>query len=209
MADDHGIFRDGFKVLLRGQHEVKLVGEAGDGKQLLNIIASTNPDVVITDIKMPGMDGIELCRSIKSKYPDVQVIALSMFNDDHLIVDMLDAGATGYLLKNTNKAELLNAIRIVYEGGEYYSPDTAHKLARLIGKSKSAMLKRRQVKFSAREVEIIQLICQELTNKEIAAKLKLSVRTVENHRDKIHEKSGAKNSVGLVIYAIRHGIFEV
>lgn len=210
MADDHGIFRDGFKVLLKEQNRVQLVSEASDGDSLLEEVRQHQPDVVITDIKMPRKTGIEACREIKAAFPETKVIALSMFNDDHLILDMLEAGASGYLLKNTNREELLDAIQTVNEGDKYFSPATSAKLAQLIARSKyNPFGKRPATKFSPREIEVIRLICEQLTTKEIAARLQLSVRTVEKHRDKIQQKAGAKNSVGVVIYAIKYGIYDV
>jgi DNA-binding NarL/FixJ family response regulator len=210
IADDHEIFRDGFKLLLKNQHELELVGEAENGKELLEVAAKNNPDVVITDIKMPLMDGIEACKTIKKKFPDIKVIALSMFNEDNLIVDMLEAGAKGYLLKNTNKHELLLAVKTVYEGSTYYCSATSVKLARMIGESKFNPYRNHPVKkFTSREIDIIQRICEQQTNKEIAVELDLSIRTVESHREKIHEKTGSKNSIGVVIYAIKHGLYHI
>src|ERR1700733_7506807 len=136
IADDHEIFREGFKLLLKRQDEVELVGEAENGKELLEIIAKKQPDIAIVDIKMPVMDGIEACRIIRRKFPNVQVIALSMFNDDNLVIDMLEAGARGYLLKNTKKAELLMATQAVHKGDLYYCNATSNKLTKMIGESK-------------------------------------------------------------------------
>jgi DNA-binding NarL/FixJ family response regulator len=210
IADDHEIYREGFKLLLKNQKELELVGEAENGKELLEVAVKQQPDVVITDIKMPLMDGIEACRQIRKKFPDMKVIALSMFNEDNLIVDMLEAGAKGYLLKNTNKQELLEAAKAVYEGSTYYCTATSAKLTKMIGASTFNPYRNHPVKkFSTRETEIIKLICEQFTNKEIAKTLKISIRTVESHREKIQEKTDAKNSIGVVIYAIKHGIYEV
>jgi len=210
IADDHSIFRDGFKLLLRNQPLLELVGEAEHGKELLDVAAVQQPDVVILDIKMPVMDGIECCKQIKKKFPDMKVIALSMFNDDNLIVDMLEAGAKGYLLKNTNKQELLEAAKAVYDGGTYYCNATSTKLTKMIAESKFNPYRNHPVKrFTGRGTDIIILICEQLTNKEIAGKLGLSIRTIESHREKIQEKVGARNSIGVAIYAVKHGIFEM
>jgi len=210
IADDHAIFRDGFKLLLKDQHDAALVGEAANGRELIQRVEELHPNIVITDIKMPGTDGIELCRQLRTHYPNVDVIALSMFSDDHLIADMLEAGAKGYLLKNTNRAELLQAIRTVYEGGTYYSPATSEKLARLIGKNKFQLPKKQlEVRLSAREKEILHLICEQYTTREIAGALNLSIRTVESYRLSLHEKTRSRNSIGVVIYAIRHGLFPL
>lgn len=210
IADDHSIFRDGFKVLLKEQEDVVLVGEAGDGRELMALVTKVQPDVVITDIKMPAMDGIQVCRHIKKEFPHIQVIALSMFNDDHLIVDMLEAGASGYLLKNTNKQELLQAVQAVYEGGNFYSSATSVKLTRLIGKSRFNPAKHRSaVKFTSRELEIIRLICDQYTTKEIASSLHLSIRTIESYRENLHQKTASRNSIGIVIYAIKQGLYRL
>jgi two-component system response regulator NreC len=210
IADDHEIFREGFKLLLKNQQEVQLVGEADNGRELLDIAARQQPDIVITDIKMPVMDGIEACKTIKIKFPHMQVIALSMFNEDNLIVDMLEAGARGYLLKNTNKHELLQAVRSVYEGSTYYCMATSGKLTRMIAESKFNPYRNQPVKkFTPREMEIIKLMCEQHTNKEIATLLRLSIRTVESHREKIQEKTGARNSIGIVIYAIKNDLYEL
>ena len=210
IADDHQIFRDGFKLLLKHQPELELVGEAEHGRELLDVIVQQQPDVLILDIQMPVMDGIATCKEVTKRHPGVKVIALSMFNDDNLIVDMLEAGAKGYLLKNTNKQELSQAVKAVFEGGTYYCAATSAKLTKMIAESKFNPYRSQPVKkFTARETDIIKLICQQYINKEIADQLNLSIRTVESHREKIQEKTGAKNSIGVVIYAIKHGIFEI
>jgi DNA-binding NarL/FixJ family response regulator len=210
IADDHEFFRDGFKGLFKKQQDLELVGEAGNGKELLELVTRLQTDVVITDIKMPEMDGIEVCKQIRKKFPRIKVIALSMFNDEDLIVDMLEAGATGYLLKNTNKNEVITATRAVYEGQTYYCNATSDQLAKMIADSKFNPYRNHPVpKFTARETEIINLICKQHSSKEIAGLLDLSIRTVESHRENIQEKTGAKNSIGIVIYAIKHHIVQI
>jgi DNA-binding NarL/FixJ family response regulator len=210
IADDHEIFREGFKLLLRNQQVIELVGEADNGRELLAIVANHQPDVVITDIKMPGIDGIEACKKIKREFPNIQVIALSMFNEDSLIMDMLEAGAKGYLLKNTNKEELIKAVQAVYEGSNYYSLATSNRLANMIAESKYNPYRNQPVKkLTPREKEIIQLICQQFSSKEIAATLGLSLRTIEDYREKIQKKIEARNSIGIVLYAIKHELYVV
>ncbi len=209
IADDHEIFREGFKLLLRNQTTVELVGEAENGRELLQVVRQQQPDIVIVDIKMPVMDGIEACKAIRKEFPAIQVIALSMFNDDSLIVDMLEAGAKGYLLKNTNREELVQAASAVYKGNPYYCSATSEKLTRMIGESKfNPYRSKPAVKFTPRELDIIKLMCEQFTSKEIAQQLGLSIRTVESHREKIQEKAEAKNSIGIVVYAIKHELFK-
>jgi DNA-binding NarL/FixJ family response regulator len=168
------------------------------------------PDIVITDIKMPQMDGIEACKIIKKRFPEIKVIALSMFNEDNLIIDMLEAGAKGYLLKNTKTPELLLAAKEVFEGRAYYCAETSARLAKMIAESKYIPYHYHHNQyFSKKEKEIMRLICQQYTNKEIASNMNLSIRTIESYREKIQEKTESRNSIGIVIYAIRHNIFQL
>lgn len=209
IADDHDIFRDGFKLMLSKFPEIVLVGEAGNGRELLELTARLEPDVILTDIKMPVMDGIEATKKIAELYPGKGIIALSMYDDDELIVEMLEAGAKGYLIKNAGKEQIIEAIKSVYNGDPYYCKTTNYKLTQMIVKSRfNPYKKATKVEFSEREKEIITCICSELTNKEIGDKLFISVRTVEGHRLKILEKMNVKNTVGLVVYAIKNGILK-
>ena len=209
IADDHEIFRDGFKLMLSKFPEIKLVGEAANGRELLELIEKENPDVVLTDIKMPVMDGIEATKKIAELYPDKGIIGLSMYDDDELIIEMLEAGAKGYLIKNAGKDQIIEAIKTVYNDEPYYCKTTSHKLTQMIAKSRfNPYKKSEKAEFSEREKEIIAGICDEMTNKEIGDKLFISVRTVEGHRLKILEKMNVKNTVGLVVYAIKNGIVK-
>ena len=205
IADDHEIFRDGLALMLSKQQNIQLIGQAENGKQLLTLVRELQPDVVMTDVKMPVMDGIEATRSLLAENPYLQIIALSMFDEENLIVDMLEAGAKGYLLKNADKQEILDAIHSVYQGKPYYCHHTTSRLASMISKSKFNPYKKKDpLVFTDREKEIIRLICQQLTAQEIADKVFLSKRTVEGHRTRILEKMNVKNTAGVVIYALRH-----
>jgi two-component system, NarL family, response regulator NreC len=207
IADDHEIFRDGFKLMLSKFTDIELVGEAENGRELVELTKKLKPDVIITDIKMPIMDGIDATQKISEKYPDIGIIGLSMFDEDDLIIDMLEAGAKGFLIKNAGKLEITEAIRTVYEGEPYYCKTTSHKLTNLIAKSRFNPYKKvTKIEFTEKERTIIQLICKELSNKEIADKLFVSSRTVEGHRLKILDKMNVKNTVGLVVYAMKHGL---
>ncbi|MCW3074256.1 MAG: two component transcriptional regulator, LuxR family [Flaviaesturariibacter sp.] len=210
IADDHELIRQGFHVLLRKQEQIQIAGEAQDGKELLQKVRDLEPDIVITDIMMPLMDGIEATRQIKQEYPHIGVIALTMFNEDHLVIDMLEAGAQGYLLKNTNKNELAEAVHAVYHGGTYFCAATTAKLACLIGMSKFNPYRTKpRTQFTEKETLIMQLICQEKLNTDIAKELNMSVRTVEGYRERVFEKTGAKNIAGIAVFAIKHGYYKV
>jgi DNA-binding NarL/FixJ family response regulator len=209
LADDHQIFRDGFRVLLRKQKGIQLVGEAADGKSLLGQVQALNPDVVITDVRMPGLDGIAVTRQLQQERPDVPVIGLSTYDEEQVIVDMLEAGARGYLLKNASKEEIFDAIQTVHKGEVYFCSSTSPRLAELIARSGYNPFRRKPTtELNEREKEIIRLICQEFSSKEIAQQLHNSVRTVESYRDRLLDKVGARNVAGLVVYAIKHGIYK-
>jgi DNA-binding NarL/FixJ family response regulator len=209
IADDHEIFRDGLALMLSRQKDIILLGQASNGKELVEMTALHDPDVIITDIKMHVMDGIQASKLILSKQPDVKIIALSMFDEETLIVDMLEAGAKGYLLKNADKQEILDAIETVYEDKTYYCHHTSARLTNMIVKSNFNPYKKKEsVSFNEREIEIIKLICQQNSSKEISDKLFLSSRTVEGYRTKILEKMNAKNTVGVVVYALKHNLVE-
>ena len=210
ISDDHEMFRDGFKLMLTKQSDIQLVAEAENGRQLVDLTKKHQPDVVITDIKMPIMDGIEAAKKIAEQFPEIGIIALSMFDEDDLIIDMLEAGAKGYLIKNANKDQIVEAIKTVYTGDPYYCKTTSRKLTEMIAKSRfNPYKKTAKIEFSEREREIIELICHEMTNKEIAEKLFLSVRTVEGHRLNVLEKMSVKNSVGVVVYALKNGLVKL
>jgi len=210
IVDDLPILREGLELLLSRDRSISIVGQASNGKEALDIIEKEPPDVVVADIQMPVMDGIELCKRVRELYSEVHVVAFTMYGDDSLIVDMLEAGAKGYVLKSTSKEELLDAIKAVQTRGTYFCNATTPRMARLIAGSKvNPFRKHEDAKFTAKELEIIQLICQEYSSKQIAPMLDLSQRTVENYRNSILEKTGAKNMIGIAIYAIRNGLYKL
>ena len=211
LADDHEIFRDGFKAMLKKQPSVELIGEASDGEELIKLTRQLRPDVIVTDIKMPKMDGLEATKLLSNEFPNIGVIALSMIDEENLIIDMMEAGAKGYLLKNAHKNEIIEAIKAVHHDHIYYCDGASAKLTRMIAKNDRIPFVRKMPKpeFSQKEIDVIRFICQEMTNKEIADRLNLSIRTIEGYRDRILEKMGARNSAGIVVYAIRNKIYTI
>jgi DNA-binding NarL/FixJ family response regulator len=211
LADDHEIFRDGFKAMLKKQPSVELIGEASDGEELVELTRKLKPDVVVTDIKMPKMDGLQAAKILSEEFPGMGIVALSMIDEENLIVDMMEAGAKGYLLKNAHKNEIIEAIKAVDEGHIYYCDGTSAKLSRMIAESNKIPFgkKTSRPELTQKEIDVVLLICQEKTNKEIADRLNLSIRTIEGYRDRIFEKIGARNSAGVVIYAIRNKIYTI
>ncbi len=205
LADDHEIFRDGFTSLINKQPGFSLVAEAANGEQLVQLAEKFLPDIILTDIKMPVMDGIEATRAISKNSPQVGIIALSMFNEDDLLIDMIKAGAKGYLLKNAGKQEIINAINSVNNNNAYYCDDTSNKLAKLLSKKRlDDNYCFKEYNLTEKEKEIIIYICQGLSSKEISEKLFLSARTIEGHRENIMQKTHVRKTAGIVRFAMEH-----
>ncbi len=210
IADDHKIFREGLKATLEDCADLNILFEAGNGIELVKQLAFKNPDVVLMDIKMPEMDGMQATAHIQQNFSHVKVLALSMFNEDKYILDMMKAGACGYLLKNAEPQEIIDAVFTVHKKGYYFNEHLSISLVKqFMEKSSLRGKSKEETELNEREIEVLKLICQEKQNTEIADKLFLSVRTVEGYRTKLFEKTGSKNIVGLVIYAIKKGIMEV
>ncbi len=208
IADDHEIFRDGFISLVEKLPGIELLADASNGKELISLVEKYNPDVVLTDIKMPHLDGIAATKLIIKKFPHIGIIALSMFDDDNLIVEMLEAGAKGYLVKNAHKSEIAEAIRTVYKQETYFCNSTKYKLAQMIAESRFNPHRiSKRPDFSPKEMEIIKLICKQLSNKEISNAIHLSIRTVEGYREKILKKMQVRNTAGIVVYAIKNQLY--
>jgi len=209
IADDHEVYRDGLKSLLEKAPGLQVIGEAANGQELLYLCRQNLPDVILTDIMMPVMDGIAATQKLSSEFPTVRIIALSMFNQDNLILDMLHAGAMGYLIKNAHKSEILEAVQSVYRSIPYYCKSTSMKLARLIGASQYGHKPANKPEFTAKEIEIIRMICEEKTSKEIGDHLHLSMRTVEEYRQRLKDKMEVKGTTGIVIYAIKNELYKM
>lgn len=208
LADDQRLFRHGMSVLLRDMADVQVVLECANGEELLIALKTTPVDIVLLDLEMPVLDGIETTKRIKQDFPLVKVLILSTHDEDKFITHLMELGANGYMLKTAEPDEIDTAIRSVAQSG-FYLNDTVNK-ALLQG-----LVKDRKVKptfneidpLSERELEVLRAICQERTTQEIAAKLFVSPRTVEFHRNNLLLKTGARNIAGLVVYAMTNGIY--
>jgi DNA-binding NarL/FixJ family response regulator len=210
IADDHKIFRTGLKATLEECADFDLVVEASNGRQLIALLETNVPDVILMDIKMPEMDGIQTTTTVKQRYPNIKVLALSMFNEDKYIVDMMRAGASGYLLKNAEPEEIIEAISTVFHKDYYFNEHLSITLIKqLAGNSQPGSSAQSLADFNEREIEVLRLVCQECSNQEIADKIFLSVRTVEGYRARLFEKTRSRNLVGLVIFAVKTGIINV
>lgn len=210
IADDHKIIRVGLRGLLEREKDIEVTGEAEDGLHLLTLLKTTPTDVILMDIDMGDTNGIATTRQVKELYPDAQVLGLTMHEEQHYIIPMLEAGASGYLLKDAGREELLGAIHTVYHGDSYFSHKVSATLLHAITKQKEAPPAfkpgKNQIPLSDREIEVLQLIARELSNGEIAEKLFISIRTVDTHRRNLLEKLNVKNTAGLVKYAMENGI---
>ncbi len=207
IADDHDLYRDGLRMLLNKDGEIEVVGEASNGKELIDLAAKLNPDVIITDLIMPGIDGVAAIKTLFTKGM-TRIIALSTFDSERLIVNALEAGAKGYVIKNAQKGEIIAAVKMLYKYQPYYCSSTSGRLARRIGRSSfNPYDSENRHEFSEREKEIIRLVCQEKSSEEIAKLLFMSKRTVDGIRARILGKMNVKTTAGIAIYAIKNSIY--
>jgi len=208
IADDHEFFRNGLQLVLAQHPDYEMISQVPNGKELIDQVAALKPDLAIVDISMPIIDGIEATRIISTLYPETKVIALSTHDDDPVVISMMQAGALSYILKNTNKAEIFEVINAVMTKGRVHFPlSSAKTMINLFDRGNYKPLEQLNDIFSAREVEIIRLVCKDLTIKEIADFLKLSPRTVESHRTRIMRKMKVKSMAGMVAYAFKNNLF--
>lgn len=206
IVDDHQMFIDGIKSILRKQDTYKVVAEALNGFNALEIIKSQDIDILITDISMPEMSGIELTRKVKELYPQIKVLVVSMHNDLSIVSEILSAEAEGYILKNTGKKELTDALTKITNDGTFYSNDVLSVMLQLVKPEIKKQVEIRQL--SEREIEVLKLIADELSSEQIAEKLFISKRTVDTHRINIMTKTNSKTLVGLIKYAVRNSLIS-
>jgi DNA-binding NarL/FixJ family response regulator len=207
LVDDHKLFRKGLRMLIETLDRFEVIGEASTGNEFLGLLGQIQPDVVMLDIAMPEMDGIEAAKRALTSHPDLKIITLSMYGEQDYYFKMVDAGVRGFLLKNSDVTEVRMALEAVVEGGNYFSHELLMNLVNSFKNSPEELAT--DSPLSDREKEIILLICKGLSTQEIADDLCLSKRTVDSHRANILSKTGCRNTASLVIYAIREKLVEL
>lgn len=207
LVDDHKLFRRGLCELLSAYPFINVLFEAGSGKELLESLRTSSPDIIILDIEMPEMDGVQAATLVKKKYPDCRILMLSMHDETEMIYHLVQRGVNGFLNKNSEVELLVTAIKTIFEDGYYFDD----RVARVMAKGISARLPRPVFTtpvLSSREVEVIRLMCKQHTIREIAGILNISPRTVDTYRDNIYTKTASRNIAGVVMYAIRYNLLE-
>ncbi|ALM47501.1 LuxR family transcriptional regulator [Flavobacterium psychrophilum] len=210
LADDEVLFRKGVSFILQRKRNIDVIFEACNGEEMVsflreNKINNTNPDIIIIDLKMPVLNGVEATKIIHSEFPEIKIIALTSYNTKSFIANMIDVGAASYLVKSTTPQELLTTINEVYENGFYYNDEVLQVIHECLASPKKKTKGRfLEEQLTNREVEVLKLICKQHSGAEIAEKLFLSTRTVEGHRNNLLRKTECKNMIGLIIYAINN-----
>lgn len=209
IADDYKIYRDGLKVGLSADENLTVVMEADNGQDLIDGLPASSPDVVLMDLKMPLMDGVEATKEIRKKFSSIKVLVVTMYDDDKFIIHLMENGANGYLLKNAEPDEIRKAIYSVHENG-YYFNDVVNKalLKKLVLKNNLKPSFNQNIELTEREMEVLKLICHEKTAAEIAKEIFLSPRSVEGIRQRLIEKVGVRNTAGLVMFAVKNNMVD-
>lgn len=207
VADDHSIVREGIRHLIEGENDIKVCAEASDGQEVLEMIEQHNPDIVILDITMPRLSGLETLDRIRTKHPGMKTILLSVHADPPMIQNAVSLGVDGYVLKNARTSEILDAIRAVVRGGSYFSPTVAREIVAQIRDPRPAGEQPFSI-LSGRERQVLHQIAEGFAAKEIAQQLHISTKTVEAHRTSLMRKLGVRKATELVRYAVRHGLIE-
>jgi len=209
LVDDHAILREGIKALLEKQENIEVVAEAANGREAVSKVVQFHPDVVVLDISMPLMDGLEATRQMKRESPDVKILVLTMHDDEEYFFQLLRAGASGYVTKRAVSRDLVSAIEAVYRGESFFCPSMARSLLSNYLRLARNIEHIEQEELTPREREIVKLIAEGHTNQQIAALLHRSVKTIESHRANILRKLGIHDSTGLVKYAVRKKLIEI
>ncbi len=209
LADDHQVFRQGLRMILNQYKGLEFICEASDGNELLDHLAETPVDIVLLDLTMKGMDGLETTKMIKDRYPDTKIIILSMRNEEPIVAHVMHLGANGFILKNSDSAMIVKAMSAVMTTGYFFNDVVNVALLKRIKNEKGAESAKKRIQdLTDRELKVLKLICDQKTSAEIADEIYLSVRTVEGIRIGLMEKLGAKNIVGLVSFAYKNGLVE-
>jgi DNA-binding NarL/FixJ family response regulator len=207
LADDHAVMRRGLRLVLLEQQDFQVVGEASDGREAVRLAEALHPDVVVLDISMPGLNGIEAARQISARQPDTALVVLSMHSDEGYVLRALKAGVRGYLLKEAPESDFIQAIHCVSQGKAFFSPAVSRTLAEdYVRQSNERDIEDSYDLLTVREREILQLIAEGRSNKEVAATLNLSVYTVETHRSNVMSKLNLHSIPELILYAVRKGV---
>lgn len=210
LVDDHPVFRSGLKHILCTESDYHVIAEADDGESAIDMVGDILPDIIIMDISMPGMDGIEVTRDIKRRLPDVRILMLTMYADEAFLKESLDAGASGYVLKRAVDTELVHAVKLVMNGEHYIYPTLIPKLYHANQAQQDAVSpdSSQAVELSQREQEVLKYIALGYTQKEISTELFISIKTVDTYKKRVMEKIGSKKKSALVRYALKHHIIN-
>ena len=207
VVDDHQMFIQGIVAMFTDDEEISIIDGCADGRSALQHLKSVETDVILLDINLPDMDGVDVCKQISASYPSIKIIALTMYNEGSFITGMLKSGAKGYVLKNSDKSILKEAIKTVHEGGSFFGEDVTKTLMQGMMPAKQSS-PTKLPKLTRREKEILGLIVEEHTTHEIAEKLFISLNTVETHRKNLLQKLNVRNTAGLVRFAIEKGLVD-
>lgn len=207
IADDYKIYRDGLKLCLSTDNNLQFMFEVENGEELMKLLEEQQPDVILMDLKMPLLDGVESTKLIRQKYQHIKVLVITMYDSDKFIIHLMESGANGYLLKNAVPAEIIKAIYTVHENG-YYFNDLVNKalLKKLVTKHNLIPSFNLDIELTEQEQQVLILICEEKTVGEICTQLSLSLRTLESIKQNLTEKIGVRNTAGLVMFAVKNGI---
>lgn len=207
LVDDHEIFLEGLENLLSSSDSIEIIAKANDGIEALNFIRADQPEILITDLSMPNMGGIELVKKVKSEFPEIKILVLTMHDDRPTISEIMMAEAEGYVLKNSSKKQLITAIERLHEGGTYYSNEVMSILMERMKKEKKKAEAEHML--TERELEILKLIAEEKSSQEIADDLFISIRTVDTHRKNLLKKSDTHSVIGLLKFGVHHGLVSL
>lgn len=210
IADDHTMFVDGIESILKAEKDIAVIGSCYDGPAVLEFVKSNEPHIILLDVNLPGMTGIEVCKALQKTNPEIKILAISMFNEESFVTEILNNGAKGYILKNTGREELLLAIKTVQSDKTFFSKDVTNTIMKGLMNSRKNGSKKTGFfpKISRREKEVLKLIVSEFTTQEIAKQLFISLKTVESHRSSLLSKLNARNTAGLVRITLENKILD-